>query len=141
MTRPPLRVPEWARFWRRVPQRRLVAAAGALLLLVALALAGWRHPLAFSAPLLLMGIGHGLLLPPTLARTVGMHATLAGAAAAVAGLMQQLTGALGAYAVGLLRHDHVAPLGLLMLAVTACAGWALHRATHPSPTGPSQLHR
>ncbi|MBL9079411.1 MAG: hypothetical protein JNL08_18055 [Planctomycetes bacterium] len=39
MTRPPLRVPEWARFWRRVPQRRLVAAAGALLLLVALALA------------------------------------------------------------------------------------------------------
>ncbi|MFO1327959.1 MAG: Bcr/CflA family efflux MFS transporter [Rubrivivax sp.] len=112
-----------------------------LTLLVGLALAGWRHPLAFSAPLVLMGIGHGLLLPPTLARTVGMHAALAGAAAAVAGLMQQLAGALGAYAVGLLRHDHVAPLGLLMLAITAGAGWALHRATGRAAAMPAPQMR
>jgi hypothetical protein len=35
-TRPPLRLPDWARVWRRVPRRRLVAACIAALLLVLL---------------------------------------------------------------------------------------------------------
>jgi DHA1 family bicyclomycin/chloramphenicol resistance-like MFS transporter len=40
---------------------------------------------------------------------------LAGSAAAVAGLMQQLTGALGGFVVGLLPHDGPVNLALLML--------------------------
>lgn len=73
-----------------------------ILLVMALALAGVRAPLAVTAPLMLMGIGHGLLLPPALAGTVGLAPALAGSAAAVAGLMQQVLGALGGFAVGLL---------------------------------------
>ena len=38
-------------------------------LVVGLALLGLDSPLAFSAPLMLLGIGHGFLVPPSLAYT------------------------------------------------------------------------
>lgn len=91
-----------------------VTLTGIVLVLV-LAQAGLATPLAFSLPLMLLGMGHGLLMPPTLAATVGLVPALAGAAAAVAGVAQQLTGALGGYAVGWVSHDGPVPLGLLML--------------------------
>lgn len=106
---------------------QLVTLAGILLLL---ALAGLKTPLAFALPLMLLGIGHGFLMPPTLAGTVGAVPALAGAAAAVAGLMQQLMGALGGYSVGLVSHESTVNLGLLLLAFTCVAVVAqllLHR--------------
>jgi DHA1 family bicyclomycin/chloramphenicol resistance-like MFS transporter len=51
---------------------------------------------------------------------VGLLPALAGAAAAVAGLMQQLMGAVGGFAVGLFRHDDAVNLGLLMLGLALC---------------------
>ena len=36
----------------------------------------------------LLGLGHGLLVPPSLSGTVGLIPALAGSAAAVAGLVQ-----------------------------------------------------
>jgi MFS transporter, DHA1 family, multidrug resistance protein len=92
----------------------------ALLLVLALAFAGLHTPLALALPLLLLGIGHGLLAPPTLAGTVGLIPALAGSAAAIGGLMQQLTGALGGFAVGLFSHRGPVNMTLLMLAFTAC---------------------
>lgn len=59
------------------------------LLVLALGLAGVHTPLALALPMLMMGIGHGLLLPPTLTGTVGLVPALAGSAAAVAGLMHK----------------------------------------------------
>jgi len=106
---------------------QLVTLAGILLLL---ALAGMKTPLAFALPLMLLGVGHGFLMPPTLAGTVGAVPALAGAAAAVAGLMQQLMGALGGYSVGLVSHETTVNLGLLLLAFTCVAVMAqflLHR--------------
>lgn len=94
-------------------------------LMLALALAGVDTPLALSLPLLLLGLGHGLLVPPTLIGTVGLLPALAGAAAAVAGLMQQLMGAVGGFAVGLVPHDGAVSLGWLMLALSACAAVAM----------------
>ena len=84
-----------------------------------------RHPLAFALPLLLVGLGHGFLNPPALAGTVGVVPALAGSAAAVAGLLQQLMGAVGGYAVGLVSHDGAVNLGLLMTGFTLCTGVAL----------------
>jgi DHA1 family bicyclomycin/chloramphenicol resistance-like MFS transporter len=92
----------------------------ALLLVLGLALAGLRTPLALALPLLLLGIGHGLLAPPTLAGTVGLIPALAGSAAAVGGLMQQLTGAMGGFAVGLVPHQGPVNMALLMLTFTLC---------------------
>lgn len=104
-----------------------LAGIGAML---ALSLSGLHTPLAFAMPLALLGIGHGFLTPPALTGTIGMVPALAGSAAAVAGLMQQLLGAAGGYAVGLVSHDDATNLGLLMLALALGAGlmlvWLLH---------------
>lgn len=92
-----------------------LAAVGGIVLMLALALAGWRSGLAFALPLALLGLGHGMLIPPALAATVGLVPALAGAAAAAAGVMQQWVGAFGGYAVGWVPHDGPVGLGLLML--------------------------
>ena len=115
---------------RRMMRFGQLGTASGLLLLVALGLAGLKTPLAFALPLMLLGIGHGLLMPPALAGTVGVIPVLAGTAAALAGVSQQLTGAVGGYLVGLMHHDGAVNLGLLMLAYMACSACAqvvLHR--------------
>ena len=89
---------------------------GGLVVMLALGLGGVQTALAVALPLLLLGLGHGLLNPPALAGTVGVLPALAGSAAAVAGLMQQLTGATGGYLVGLVPHEGAVNLGWMMLA-------------------------
>lgn len=103
---------------------------GGIGLMLALGLAGLNTPLALALPLLLLGLGHGFLMPSTLAGTVGVLPALAGSAAAVAGVLQQLMGAVGSYAVGLFPHHGVVNLGVLMMAFTLCAAAAqvlMHR--------------
>ncbi len=84
-------------------------------IVLTLALIEVRSPLAVAAPLVFLGIGQGLLMPSTLAGTVGVIPALAGAAAGVSGLAQQLAGAVGGYAIGLFHHDGATKLALLML--------------------------
>lgn len=96
-----------------------------LVLMVGLGLAGVDTPLVFALPLVLMGLGHGLLVPTCLARTVGLLPALAGAAAAATGLMQQILGAIGGYSVGWVSLDGVTGLGLLMLGYTLASVVAL----------------
>jgi DHA1 family bicyclomycin/chloramphenicol resistance-like MFS transporter len=98
-----------------------VAILSGLFLMLALALMGVNSPLAFTLPLLALGVGHGFLMPPTLAGTVGVVPALAGSAAAMAGLMQQMMGALGGFSVGLVPHQGSRNLGWLMLGFTLCA--------------------
>jgi MFS transporter, DHA1 family, multidrug resistance protein len=98
-----------------------IGTLAGLLLMLGLALMGMNSPLAFTLPLLLLGAGHGFLVPPTLAGTVGVVPALAGSAAALAGLMQQLMGALGAYSVGLVPHHGSRNLGLVMMGFSLCA--------------------
>lgn len=120
---------------RRSGERSMMVAGQAatvlgLALMLALGLAGQKTPFAFALPLMLLGVGHGILMPPVLAGTVGVIPVLAGSAAAVAGVVQQLMGAVGGYAVGLLTHDGAVNLGLLMMGCTLCAVAAqalLHR--------------
>jgi DHA1 family bicyclomycin/chloramphenicol resistance-like MFS transporter len=97
---------------------------GSLLLMLGLGLAGVDTPLALALPLVILGVGHGLLAPPALAGTVGLVPALAGAAAAVAGLMQQLMGAAGGYVVGMFPHAGAVNLGWLMLAFAGCGAAA-----------------
>lgn len=103
---------------------------GGLALMLSLGLADVNTALAFALPLVLLGIGHGMLMPPTLAGTVGLVPALAGSAVAVAGVMQQLMGAVAGYAVGLVPHEGAVNLGLLMIAFALCSAAAqamLHR--------------
>jgi DHA1 family bicyclomycin/chloramphenicol resistance-like MFS transporter len=89
---------------------------GGLVVMLSLGLGGVQTALAVALPLVLLGLGHGLINPPALAGTVGVLPALAGSAAAVAGLMQQLTGATGGYLVGLVPHHGAVNLGWMMLA-------------------------
>lgn len=103
---------------------------GGLLLMLALGLGGLNTPLTLALPLVVLGIGHGLLVPAALAGTVGLVPALAGSAAAVAGLMQQMMGAASGYAVGLFTHEGAVNLGWVMLAFAGCGALAqvfLHR--------------
>lgn len=103
---------------------------GGLVVMLVLGLGGVQTALAVALPLLLLGFGHGLLNPPALAGTVGVLPALAGSAAAVAGLMQQLTGATGGYLVGLVPHEGAVNLGWMMLAFAltgAVAQFFLHK--------------
>ncbi|MCW8903051.1 multidrug effflux MFS transporter [Sedimenticola sp.] len=90
-------------------------------LLLWLSFIGIHTPLAFTLPLMLLGIGHGFIMPPSLAGTVSVLPALAGAAAAVAGLLQQLMGAIGGLVVGLVPHDGTTNLGWMLLGFTLLA--------------------
>ncbi len=122
---------------RRLGERRMMALGQlttvlGIGLMLTLGLIGFNSPLAFALPLILLGFGHGFLMPSTLAGTVGSVPALAGSAAAVAGLMQQLMGAVGGYSVGLVQHHGAVNLGLLMMGFTLCAVVAqilLHKGT------------
>lgn len=103
---------------------QLLALSGITIMIV-LALAGLHTPLAFVVPLMLVGLGHGLLTPTCLSGTVSLVPALAGSAAAVAGLMQQLMGAAASFAVGLVPLQGSLYLGWLMLGFTALATVAL----------------
>jgi DHA1 family bicyclomycin/chloramphenicol resistance-like MFS transporter len=103
-----------------------------LIVMLALGLAGVETALAVALPLLLLGLGHGLINPSALAGTVSVLPALAGSAAAIAGLMQQFTGATGGYLVGLVPHKGAVNMGWIMLgfAMTAAlAQWALQKQT------------
>jgi len=100
-------------------------------LLLWLSFIGIHTPLAFTLPLMLLGIGHGFIMPPSLAGTVSVLPALAGAAAAVAGLLQQLMGAIGGLVVGLVPHEGTTNLGWMLLGFTLLAitmQLFLHRA-------------
>jgi DHA1 family bicyclomycin/chloramphenicol resistance-like MFS transporter len=71
--------------------------------------------------LLLLGFGHGLLVPPALTGSIGLMPALAGSAAGAIGLMQQWVGAVGGYSVGWVSHDDATNLGLLMAVFAAAS--------------------
>lgn len=112
---------------RRVMVWGQIATVSGVLLMLGVALLHLKVPIEFTLPLMLLGFGHGFLMPPTLAGTVGVVPTLAGSAAALAGVMQQLMGAFGGYSVGLVSHQGSRNLALLMLGFTLC-GLAAHLA-------------
>lgn len=93
-------------------------------IMLGLAVLGFHHPLALSLPLILLGLGHGLLVPPTLSGTVAVIPALAGSAAGFAGVMQQITGGLGGYLIGYLTHDNAIHLGCVMLGFALCGLWS-----------------
>jgi MFS transporter, DHA1 family, multidrug resistance protein len=107
-----------------------VALLGIVLTIV-LHLLGLRTPLAFAAPLSLLGIGHGLLIPTATTRAVAMAAGAAGAAAAVVGVLQQASGAASGWVVGFLSHDGPVNLGWMMMATTVASMIMVRLSTRP----------
>ncbi len=130
-----------SRLIRRLGDQRLMMTGQAITLVAVIlmvALAGWPSALAFSGPALVLGVGHGLLMPPTLSGTVGAAPALAGAAAAAAGLIQQLSGAFGGYSVGWVSTEGSLHVALLLTGFTlvGIAGqWGIMRANRRGGAG------
>ncbi len=128
------------RWIARLGERRLMtmgqgAVFGSLAIVLLLALLPWQSPLALALPLVLLGIGHGLMVPSMLSGTVGLVPALAGSAAALAGVMQQASGSLGGYFVALVPHEGVVNLTLMLIgwsAAGALAQWLLFRRPAPA---------
>jgi DHA1 family bicyclomycin/chloramphenicol resistance-like MFS transporter len=120
------------RFIMRLGQ---VFTVSGIVIVLLLGIAGFRDPLGIALPLILLGVGHGLLAPVTLTATVGLVPALAGSAAAVAGVMQQVTGAFGAFLIGLVPEPGQLTLAGLMLGWTVLgllANILLHRRPRPA---------
>lgn len=109
----------------------------AVALMLALGAAGLHTPWAFVLPLLLLGLGHGMLVPPCLVAMVALVPTMAGAASALAGVAQQLAGGLGGYLVGWVRHDTHVGVAALMLGATVLASAARAAARRNDPSAAS----
>ena len=84
---------------------------------------GWHTPMGFAIPMIAVGIGHGLLMPVALARSVGAVPAVAGTAAAFAGTTQQTLGGLSGYLVGMISLTDHTQLAALMLVFTLIAIW------------------
>lgn len=132
----------WAsgRYAARVGIERMVMIGSMLLvatLSVALALdlAGFRHPLAFFGPIVVMGLGNGLVLPSAAAGMMSVRPDLAGTASGLGGAMAIAGGAgLAAVSATLLSADAgAAPLLALMLASgvgsVLAVLWVIRRAS------------
>jgi len=114
-----------SRFIHRLGERIIsqwgqVFTLSGIAIMLGLALAGVHTPLAFSLPLIFLGLGHGLLVPPTLAGTVAVIPALAGSAAGFAGVVQQITGGVGGYLIGFLSNDNAVNLGSMMMGFALC---------------------
>ena len=122
-----------SRLVRRLGERHMLVLGNAcsitgLVLVLVLSWSGYHSPVAFGAPLILLGLGHGFTMPPALTGSVGVIPELAGAASAVAGLLQQMLGALAGYVVGLLSlvgPEGPVNLGLVMLSFTLLGALSL----------------
>jgi DHA1 family bicyclomycin/chloramphenicol resistance-like MFS transporter len=113
-----------------IGERRLLgigeatAMAGPLAAL-AIGLTGNQSAIVFLLPLILMGFGHGMVIPPSLTGAIGQHPEHAGAAAAVSGAMQQAGGAIAAYALGLFAVISQATMAVTLVAVSLVAAAAV----------------
>ncbi len=114
-----------SRFIHRLGERTIsqwgqVFTLSGIAIMLSLALMGTHTPLAFSLPLIFLGFGHGLLVPPTLSGTVAVIPALAGSAAGFAGVVQQITGGVGGYLIGFLSNDNAVNLGCMMMGFALC---------------------
>ena len=78
---------------------------------------GYIHPLSLFLPMMLTGIGNGLVLPSTMAGTVSVRPDLAGTAAGLSGSIIMGMGALGSFVVRPIMDGTIWPMLYLMLAV------------------------
>ncbi|MDA0369243.1 MAG: multidrug effflux MFS transporter [Proteobacteria bacterium] len=93
----------------------LCSLAGGLVI-AGLGFAGLTTIPGVIAPLFLVGLGNGGMMPIAAARAVGLAPKLAGTASAGFGAIQLLGGAIGTVVAGLLPHESQGPMGAGMVA-------------------------
>lgn len=110
----------------------LCSLVGGLIILV-LGVAGLTSVPGVIAPLFLVGLGNGGMMPIAAARAVGLAPKLAGTASAGFGAIQLAGGAIGTVVAGLLPHASQGPMGagMVVFALVGLASTALTRHRAP----------
>jgi len=103
------------------------------ILIAAIGFAGWTSIPGVIAPLFLVGLGNGGMMPIAGARAVGLAPKLAGTASAGFGAIQLAGGAIGTVVAGLLPHTTQGPMGagMIAFALIGLASTALTRRGTP----------
>ena len=109
---------------RMMPSGILASMTGSLIIL-GFGLAGQTSIPTALAPLALIGLGNGLLMPLASARAVSVMPRLAGTASAGFGFIQLMLGALGTLATTQMNHDSQIDMGLGMAVFCVLALLAL----------------
>jgi DHA1 family bicyclomycin/chloramphenicol resistance-like MFS transporter len=127
-----------ARYGARPWGARLLTAGTALSLVggVALAVIGYAAPpstLGIVAPLFLIGLGNGGMMPMAGARAVALAPRLAGTASAGFGAIQLAGGAIGTVVAGLLPYAQQGPMGVAMVCFAIVGLAATLMAARPRP--------
>jgi MFS transporter, DHA1 family, multidrug resistance protein len=107
------------RLTRRFGIDRLVRIGSLVLLTAGLLMAGLAAssiagPFAVIGPMLLIGIGNGLMMPNAFAGSISLHPQIAGAASGLAGFLQMIGAAVSTVAVTLLPNHSALALALLL---------------------------
>jgi len=121
------------RWLARYGMTHTIARGGAFslaggLLMAALSLAGWHHPLAIAGPQMLFMIGHGIHQPIAQAAVAGPFPENAGAASALAGFVLALSSFWVGLGLGIAMNGTVYPLTLTLgvfALLTATVAWTL----------------
>ncbi|MGE0744588.1 MAG: multidrug effflux MFS transporter [Rhodospirillales bacterium] len=96
-----------------------VGVCGGLLLL-GLLVAGVKHPLAVSVPMMVALYGNGLMMPNLQAGAIGPFPQMAGAASAMLGFLQMMGAASMGVVVGQSFDGTAYPMTLAILGATCC---------------------
>lgn len=110
-----------------------LTVVAAMLAAMALELAGMHHPLAFFAPVAVMGLGNGLVLPSANAGMMGVRPQLAGTASGLGGAMAIAGGAALSALAGAMLGPGVGALPLIAIMLgsalgsLAAIGWVIRR--------------
>ncbi len=86
------------------------------LIIAGIGLSGWTSIPGVIAPLFLVGLGNGGMMPIAGARAVGLAPKVAGTASAGFGAIQLAGGAVGTVVAGFLPHTTQGPMGIGMIA-------------------------
>lgn len=127
-----------AKLTMRIGYRRLVATGGMIAmigggLMLALVLAGLRGWWVIVGPQFVFLIGTGLIMPNAIAGALAPFADKAGAASALFGFIQQMTGAAMIALIGFAADGSERPMatGIFAGAVLAFAAWRLAARADP----------
>jgi len=105
------------------------------LLIAGIGFAGWTSVPGVIAPLFLIGLGNGGMMPIAGARAVGLAPKFAGTASAGFGAIQLGGGAIGTVVAGFLAHTTQGPMGagMVAFALFGLASTALTTRSTPRP--------
>lgn len=102
--------------------------------MVALLLAGVAHVAAVVGPMAVFMLGNGMVMPNAMAGAIAPFRRAAGAASALAGFLQMVTGSLAGLALGRLHDGTAAPMTLMIAGsgtAAALAFWLLVARRRP----------